>query len=131
MLKFRRKYFNGHCPKCNRNRRLTLVGENEELGVVWFRCGKCLETHSFPIEGVRKTGRVLTESEIEEREDALEQVVEYSPEKTYWVGQKIHHTEFDDDGEIVKKVETAGNNQMIVVKFENRGTMKLIEGYDA
>lgn len=131
MLKYRRKYFRGVCPKCKRSRKLELVGENEDQEIVWLRCSKCLESHSFPIEQVRKTGRVLTENEMERRKDAMSKVVEYSPEKTYWVGQKIHHAEFDDEGEVVKKEETAGNNHMIVVKFENKGTMKLVEGYES
>lgn len=130
-MNFKRKYFKGRCLKCNRVGKLAFVGENEKLGVVWLRCGKCLETHSFPVERVRKTGHVLTESELEKRENAKSKITNYSAKKTYWIGQKIRHSKFNDVGEIVKKEQTAGNNQMIVVKFENKGIIKLIEGYEA
>lgn len=130
-MKFRRKYFKGLCPKCKKAKKLTFVGENEQIGIIWLRCHNCSQTHSFPIERVRKIGRVFTESELEKRKNVEMKVTKYSPEKTYWVGQKIHHTEFKDVGEIVKKEKTAGNKQIIVVKFEKKGTKKLVEGYDA
>ncbi|NIR47216.1 hypothetical protein GWO43_01855 [candidate division KSB1 bacterium] len=130
MQKFRRKYFNGRCPKCNRPRKLTLIGEDEDVGVVWLRCNKCLETHSYAVERLRKTGRVLTKSELKKRNEAMSEVAEYTPDKTYWIGQKIHHPDFDEVGEIVKKEETSGKNQMIIVEFENQGTKKLVEGFN-
>lgn len=127
-MNFKRKYFKG---RCKRVRKLEYIGENEELGILWLRCGKCLESHSFPVERVRKTGRVFTEHELEMIKKEELKITNYSPKKTYWIGQKIHHSEFDDVGEIVKKEQTAGKNQMIVVKFKNKGIIKLVEGYEA
>ncbi|RMD90821.1 MAG: hypothetical protein D6813_08570 [Calditrichaeota bacterium] len=130
MLKFRRKKFKGYCPKCKIVQKLTLVGQSEDLKEVWLRCDKCLTSHAVSVDRVMKSGRILTPAESKKRKEALQEVVSYSPQETYWIGQKIYHREFDDVGEVIKKEVSAGNHKLIEVKFEHSGIKKLIEGLD-
>lgn len=128
---FRRKYFKGQCPSCKAQRKLTLINTDEELGVVWMRCDKCKQTHSYPVERVRKSGRVLTNEQFQKIKESLSKVLKYNPEKTYFIGQRIHHPKYDETGEVIKKESTAGKHKMIVVNFENSGKKKLVEDFKA
>lgn len=131
MLKLRkRKNFTGYCPKCNEVKKLTFVGENKELAIYWLRCNTCAETHYYPIKRIQKTGRVLTPDDLKSRTDPMSNVVEYSLDKTYWIGQRIHHSVFNDIGKIVKKRQTAGRHQVIIVRFDHNGTKELVEGFE-
>ncbi|MFQ5631635.1 MAG: hypothetical protein ACE5I1_22915 [bacterium] len=107
---------------------MTLIRHNKANELLRLRCNACLDINVFPIERLLKWGQLLTEEEYEKRKEALSQVMDYSPKKTYWHGQKIRHKDFDDVGKVVKKEKTDGNHRVIIVKFDKVGKKKLIEG---
>ena len=74
---------------------------------------------------------MLTEKQFEERKKALAICEDYSPQKTYWVGQEIRHTTFQDTGTVLKKTKSDGGHKLVVVKFEKSGKKTLIEGIEA
>lgn len=129
MKKFRRKYFRGRCPECESQQKLKLVAKQDELGTIRMRCLTCSQIATYPVERVRKTGRVLTERQFKKFKAAMTKILNYSPQDTYFVGQKIRHPVFDEVGQVMKKKKSTGRHQIILVKFENVGEKELVEGY--
>ena len=131
MLRSKRRTFEGYCPNCRAVKKLTRIGESKELAILWLRCKSCSDTHYYPVKRIHKTGRVLTMGEFNTITTPMPEVVEYSLDKTYGIGQEIHHSMFHDTGKIVKKRETEGRHHVIVVKFEHEGTKNLVEGFES
>ncbi|MFQ5752443.1 MAG: hypothetical protein ACE5HI_10635 [bacterium] len=122
-----RKHYNGHCHQCDEFSKLVLIEKDEEQEIFRLRCSQCFALNEFPLERVLKTGRLLTEKEFENREEALSEVQDYNPKKSYWRGQKIRHPVFDEVGKVVAKGETVDDNKIITVNFEKSGKKKLVE----
>lgn len=122
-----RKYYNGFCPSCGEFTTMTLLRYDKAEGALQLRCNDCLRFNSYPVKRALKSGRLLTEKEFEERAQALAEISDYSPGKTYWRGQKIRHKKFDDIGEVIKKEKTEGNHHVIVVEFARVGKKRLIQ----
>lgn len=110
---------------------MELVGEmpSEEEGTpsrkVWYRCTKCRQAFLFDLDAMAK-----------EREEALRKVepkdcTEYSPTKTYSVGEAIFHSEWSDVGKVMAKEKTSSGGQAILVSFEKFGERRLIENLRA
>jgi len=57
----------------------------------------------------------------------LEQAVPYRPWQTYAEGDVIHHLAWDDYGLVVGKEILPGNRRVVLVRFTNAGTVRLIE----
>lgn len=125
------RYYEGFCQECREFRKLLFQDKDEQLGIIRMRCDNCFFLNAFPVKRVLETGRVLTESEFKKREEALSKVTDYSPKKTYWLGQTIRHPALNDVGKVVAKEETADQHKLITVDFENNGTKKLVEEYEA
>lgn len=122
-----RKYYKGQCHHCGEFRKLVLIKKDEDQKILLLRCGECSALNEFPLERVLKTGRVLTEKEFKNREEALSEVQYYSPEKTYWQGQRIRHPVLDEVGKVIAKGKTGDEHKIITVDFEKSGKKKLVE----
>lgn len=125
-----RKYFKGVCQQCGERTKMTLIEYDKVKGLLRLRCDVCPGFSVFPIERALKSGRLLTQEEYEKRKQALSQVMNYSPRKIYWRGQRIRHNVFDEIGKVVKKEKTDGDHRVIIVSFDKAGKKKLIEGLE-
>lgn len=122
-----RKYYKGRCSGCGEFTEMTFTGYNKAEGKLQLRCRNCRGLNFYPIKRALKSGRLLTEKEFEERDKALAEIRDYTPQQTYWRGQKIRHKKFNDVGEVIKKEKTEGNHQVIIVKFARVGEKKLVQ----
>ena len=106
---------------------MELVGEmpGEVEGVssrkVWYRCTKCRQASLFDLNAIER-----------ERNAALQKVdvkdcTEYSPIKTYSVGESIFHSAWSDVGKVKAKEKTSSGAHAILVSFEKLGERRLIE----
>ena len=57
----------------------------------------------------------------------LDRAVPYRPWQTYAEGDVIHHLAWDDFGLVVGKEVLPGNRRVVMVRFTNAGTVRLIE----
>ncbi len=131
LLPFKRKYFTALCPRCRRETKMRLTGESPELGIVWLRCSSCHSSYSFSPDDLNKDGSVRS-TEVNQDANGQEQaaeIVPYSPDKTFQVGQTIYHEAFHDYGLIVEKRDAQGTRSKIVVAFQHVGQKVLIENY--
>ena len=112
------------CPHCGKETKMELIGEMEGVPEkVWLRCTKCRHAYQFSLSSVKKN------EETEHARVEMKDCLEYSPEKTYSVGQAIFHAEWNDVGKVLSKKKTSGGNQAIIVAFEKLGERKLIENF--
>ena len=122
-----RKYYQGVCPECRQFTAMTFVSYDQAGGMLQLRCNDCFRYHDHPVSRALKSGRLLTEAEFEERNQALSEIRDYSPQQTYWRGQKIRHKKFNDVGEVIKKEKTGDQLQVIIVKFAKVGEKRLVQ----
>ena len=106
---------------------MELLGEmpGEEEGVpsgkVWYRCTKCRQAFLFDMNALAR-----------DRDTAAQKVdvkncTEYSPTKTYSLGEAIYHSDWSDVGKVKAKEKTSSGAQSILVAFEKLGERRLIE----
>jgi hypothetical protein len=111
---------------------MRLTGESAELGIVWLRCSSCHSSYSYSPHNLSKDGSVrvneVGDDDTNGRAQSSE-IVPYSPDKTFEVGQTIYHEAFHDYGLIVEKRDAQGAKSKIVVAFQHVGEKILIENY--
>jgi hypothetical protein len=93
---------------------------------IYFTCTKCNTTFAVEPDLVLPEGRIISREE----KNRLGEVEEYSIEKTFLVGQTIFHPVFKEKGVILSRKEASGYAGKILVEFEKRGKMYLVEGYE-
>lgn len=104
-----------------------LVGEmpTEVEGVpsskLWYRCPKCRQAYLFDLHILDKERKTAAQK-IE-----VKDCIEYSPTKTYNLGEAIFHSAWGDVGKVRAKEKTSSGAQAIVVYFEKLGERRLIE----
>jgi hypothetical protein len=116
------KYILHHCAHCDRDARMELVGSTEQQpDRSWYRCTRCRHVSLLNVTELRR--------EVEEAKKKLDRAdaAEYTPGKTYRVGEAIFHTDWDDLGKIISKERTSGGGSAIVVSFEKLGERRLLE----
>ncbi len=106
---------------------MELVGEvpGEEEGVpsgkVWYRCTKCRQAFLYDLNALAR------DRETASQKVDVKNCTEYSPSKTYSVGEAIFHSDWSDVGKVKAKEKTSSGAQAILVAFEKLGDRKLIE----
>ena len=90
----------------------------------WFQCSKC--RHSMCIDLSDIVDDKKESKEIPERENCII----YAPSREYKIGDGILHIEWDDTGRVESKEFTTDGISVLVVKFKNGGTKKLVEKLD-
>ncbi len=111
-----------HCSYCNRTAKMEIVGEMEGVpDKSWFRCSKCRHSVLISLE------EVMMENPSQEAKIEVKDCTPYSPDKTYDIGQKIVHHEWNDVGKVRTKVTTSSGAHAIIVTFKKLGERRLIE----
>ncbi len=110
------------CAHCDRITKMEVIGAVEnQPEKIWYRCTRCRHASLIDLEALRQA-QMESKRKLERSDCA-----EYSPEKTYSVGESIFHTEFGDIGKIISKERTSGGARAIVVSFEKLGERRLLE----
>jgi len=122
------------CKECRKNKKMTFVGGNEDVGIFWLKCPGCHQNYSFTLQELeeinsgKREAKVNNKKSNEEKEKGNGKFEEYSPVKMFYVGQKIYHKSFDDTGEVIEKNKGSDIGGRIVVSFNKCGIKKLVEG---
>jgi hypothetical protein len=121
------KYITHSCAYCKKDTKMEFVGGQPAEGAteveaskLWDRCSKC--KHSALL--------TLSPAAFSKKNQAAlvrEECTSYSKEKTFTVGERIYHTEWDDMGKVVRKDKTSNGTRSILVSFEKLGERKLLE----
>lgn len=118
------KNVEAYCPNCNSVRKMELTGDvngADEETKKWAKCKKCKQTMIIDIaEDIKETKVSLDGIENED-------CTEYSPQKSYSVGESIYHKNWDDFGKVVSKEVMSNGQSAISVEFQKSGLKKLIE----
>ena len=114
--KFREVY----CTSCKKVTKMVILKEPED-NKGWFQCSKCRHSLCVNLSGV--TDAKKESKEILEKENCIV----YAPNREYKIGDGILHTEWDDIGRVESKEVTTDGISVLVVKFKNSGTKKLVE----
>jgi hypothetical protein len=125
-----RIYYQYNC-ECTKEGETVKVRINEGQNLkgsepIYFTCTNCNISIAVEPDLVLPEGRIVSREE----KDRLDSVEEYDMGKIFIVGQTIFHPAFDDKGVIVSKREASGYGGKIVVDFEKRGKVNLVEGYE-
>ncbi len=118
----RGKNISHYCNHCEKVTRMEFIGSDEnQPNKSWHRCTRCRHASLIDLEELKKAQ--------EESKKKLErsECTEYTPGRTYSVGDAIFHSAWDDIGKIVSKERTSGGANAIVVSFERLGERKLLE----
>jgi len=117
-LMARIKNIEAFCTVCGNVTKMELGGDIPVFGNVnkrWAKCKKCRQ------KVVVDYNSAPTEKEIDLEVDS-ENFSEYSPQRTYVLGESIYHKGWDDYGKVIGKVRNS-----ITVEFQKIGQKKLIE----
>ncbi|MDP3149574.1 MAG: hypothetical protein Q8N83_10650 [Ignavibacteria bacterium] len=119
------KNIQAFCKFCNAIQKMELTGEIfssvEHEGKEWAKCKKCkqillIETTSIVRDSKHKVDQIV-----------LENSIDYTPEKTYSVGETIYHKTWDDFGIVTSKTPLSNGKASITVEFQKLGLKKLLE----
>lgn len=116
------KNVDAFCTVCGAVKKMEITGDiqNDETKK-WAKCKKCKQTMLIDL--------TISYKEPKPSLDNIESDIctEYSPVKTYEVGQSIYHKNWDDYGKVLSKEILGNGKSSIVVEFKKLGQKKLIE----
>lgn len=119
-----------YCHERASKQQMTRKVYSVDRAMVLFQCQGCGATHEFPTATMIRDGIVpppkIKKTKVEVAIVA-ETPLEYSPSDIYKIGQRIHHTAFDDIGKIISE-NTLNGHGKIVVAFEKSGKKILLHG---
>ena len=124
-IRRRKKY----CPVCEAEVSMTVMREAEgEDDLWWLHCSECDSRFVLTRQQYRK------EKKPDISAISTKKAKEYHTDKTYKIGQIIHHSKLDDVGVVIDKASapsTVDCSGSIIVSFMELGQKTLIEGYNA
>lgn len=115
------------CAYCRKETKMELVGEVQSgeqetaPSKAWYRCTRC--KHSALVNRTRHGQQRHTAGTKVDREHCIE----YAQDKTFDIGQTIHHSGLDDIGLVTGKVKISNGVHAINVSFEKLGERRLVE----
>lgn len=118
------KNIEAFCNFCGSVTKMELAGEVTSGGEEsnrWAKCKKCKQTMMINLEEALNLKKPSLEG-IENSE-----VTEYTPQKTYSIGEAIYHKNWDDFGKVIAKEVLSNGRSSIAVEFQKSGSKKLIE----
>ncbi|HEX2866316.1 MAG TPA: hypothetical protein VHO03_04705 [Ignavibacteriales bacterium] len=118
------KNIEAFCNVCNSVTKMELAGDAKVFDLQnkkWAKCKKCKQMIIIDPTETPKAEK-LTADNIE-----IENCSEYSPKKSYTVGESIYHSAWDDYGRVVGKETSSSGQNTINVEFQKLGHKKLIE----
>jgi len=89
---------------------------------VWYKCSRCHHNILFDEAAI-----TALKEPVEAKPLSKEDCLEYSPTKTFNVGEAIYHTELDDMGWVKDRETTSDGRSAIIVSFQKLGERKLID----
>lgn len=116
------KNIEAFCPVCASVQKMAIVGDvlvSQSDSKKWARCKKCKQTTAVEYHPTKKV--------MSEIENLAEKSTEYSPAKSYIIGELIFHREWNDYGKVISKQIISNGGSSITVEFQNIGNKKLIE----
>lgn len=119
----RTKNIEAFCTVCGNINKMELAGEIpvfDDPNKRWAKCKKCKQMVIVDISSNEQTK--ITIDEID-----LESFSEYSPAKTFTIGESIYHKTWDDYGRVISKEISSNGCNSIKVEFQKVGQKKLIE----
>ncbi len=129
-MKLKRKRYHAECKRCKMVKKMDAVGISDDEKYAWLRCNGCHMVYLFPIDWFQENNKVITPPEVAFQnsiQPETHQVVEYSLNKTFSLGQRIYHKAFNDVGEVISK-RKLDRGSKIVVAFKRCGEKTLVEG---
>ncbi|MGE5401396.1 MAG: hypothetical protein ACM3S2_13420 [Ignavibacteriales bacterium] len=118
------KNIEAFCNVCNSVTKMEIAGDAKVFDLQnkkWAKCKKCKQMIIIDPSESMKVEKVTADN-IETGSCS-----EYSPKKTYEVGEAIYHSAWDDYGRVVAKEITSSGQNTIKVEFQKLGHKKLIE----
>ncbi len=100
--------------------------EENTTGRVWYKCSRCHHNTLFD----EATIHALKEPP-EAKPLTKEDCIEYSPMKSFSVGEAIYHSELDDIGWVKDKETMSDGRSAIIVSFQKLGERKLLDSFRA
>lgn len=143
-MKLKKKRYLAECKRCKLVKKMEVVGISDDEKYAWLRCHGCHMVYLFPVAWFQQNEKVVTPPEVTPPEvtpevtlpgmtlpaatpSEVHQVVEYSLNKTFSLGQRIYHKSFNDVGEVISKRKMEHGSK-IVVAFKRCGEKTLVEG---
>ncbi|MCX6151622.1 MAG: hypothetical protein NTX22_13930 [Ignavibacteriales bacterium] len=117
------KNIEAQCSVCGNVTKMELAGEIpvfDNPNKRWAKCKKCKQMVIVDITANEHT-KVNTD------DISLENFSEYSPAKTFVLGESIYHKTWDDYGMVIAKEISSNGQNSIKVEFIKVGQKKLIE----
>lgn len=121
----RLKNIEAFCTVCNSVTKMEIAGDARVFDLQnkkWAKCKKCKQ-----MVIVDPNENQVKEEKPAEEVFQTENCSEYSPRKTFSVGESIYHSAWDDYGKVVAKEVTSNGQTTIRVEFQKLGEKKLIE----
>jgi hypothetical protein len=116
-----------YCPECEEEMAMSVIRKAEsDCDLYWLLCPSCKSR--FPLTRQQYLRGKRPDISAIEPDSARE----YQTNKTYKVGQLIHHNKLDDVGVVINKASAPSNvncSGSIIVSFTEIGQKRLIEGY--
>lgn len=88
-----------------------------------YYCTKCFKTVCF--SGNDLLEQIKSVAGAKSQPAAKQQLREYSPHERYWIGERIYHKKFKENGVVVNKEN--GTPRRILLLFNKSGLKKLVE----
>jgi hypothetical protein len=129
-MKLKKKRYLAECKRCRQVKKMEVVGVSDDEKYAWLRCHGCHMVYLFPVEWFQQNDKVVAPPEVLRQaptQAETHQVVEYSLNKTFSLGQRIYHKAFNDVGEVISK-RKMDHGSKIVVAFKRCGEKTLVEG---
>lgn len=119
------------CSVCKDFLDMTVVEEGSDSEVTWLKCPRCQGI--LPHMQLEDSEAEAAAAEAADNEFSLEalsreDVIEYTAERNYQVGDVVYHRSWNDFGRVMEKIVLPGDRQMIRVQFLNQGEVQLLEG---
>jgi len=123
------KNIEAFCSVCNTTTKMELAGDVPVFNAEnkkWAKCKKCKQMMIVEIGANAEQAKSVSEKPSVEK-IVYDNCSEYSPQKTFDVGESIYHKTWDDYGMVVSKAISSTGQNSIVVEFVKSGQKKLIE----
>ncbi|MGE5499477.1 MAG: hypothetical protein ACM3Q2_15455 [Syntrophothermus sp.] len=112
------------CSVCNSVTKMELAGDAMVFDLEnkkWAKCKKCKQMIIIDPTISTKPEKLSAEDIV------IENCLEYSPRKSFSVGDSIYHTAWNDYGRVIAKETSSNGQNTIKVEFQKLGHKKLIE----